>query len=181
MAGLNTAYDEVVPPPGTYGSIEERLFGNARPAVGWWHSVVFWRRSALAALLGMFMVSGLAMWQAAQQSVPATRLVVSLAGEDSPLRLVALIDSTGSVRLSGEGSPLAADRDLELWYVGQNSPPVSLGVLNRDAPSAFELEPEIAGKLGEGATLAISLEPRGGSPTGQPTGPVLAAGQARKI
>ena len=31
------------------------------------------------------------------------------------------------------------------------------------------------------ATLAVSLEPPGGSPTGQPTGPVIAAGKLQKI
>ena len=33
-----------------------------------------------------------------------------------------------------------------------------------------------AEELGEGVTLAVSLEPSGGSPTGAPTGPVLLAG-----
>jgi anti-sigma-K factor RskA len=30
--------------------------------------------------------------------------------------------------------------------------------------------------LQQGATIAISVEPRGGSPTGAPTGPVIASG-----
>jgi anti-sigma-K factor RskA len=35
--------------------------------------------------------------------------------------------------------------------------------------------------FGPGTTLAISLEPQGGSPTGLPTGPVVAAGKAAQI
>jgi anti-sigma-K factor RskA len=35
---------------------------------------------------------------------------------------------------------------------------------------------------GEGrTTLAVSLEPPGGSPTGQPTGPVIATGELKPI
>ena len=36
-------------------------------------------------------------------------------------------------------------------------------------------------KLDAGAVLAVSLEPAGGSPTGQPTGPVVAAGDLKNI
>jgi anti-sigma-K factor RskA len=35
--------------------------------------------------------------------------------------------------------------------------------------------------LGEGAALAISLEPKGGSPTGAPTGPVVALGALKRF
>jgi anti-sigma-K factor RskA len=34
-----------------------------------------------------------------------------------------------------------------------------------------------AGRLKPGATLAVSVEPVGGSPTGQPTGPVILTGK----
>jgi anti-sigma-K factor RskA len=34
----------------------------------------------------------------------------------------------------------------------------------------------LAAELRRGATLAVSVEPAGGSPTGLPTGPVIAAG-----
>jgi len=34
--------------------------------------------------------------------------------------------------------------------------------------------------LADGATLAVSLEPFGGSPTGQATGPVIASGALRR-
>jgi anti-sigma-K factor RskA len=33
------------------------------------------------------------------------------------------------------------------------------------------------GRLKDGVTLAVSIEPFGGSPTGKPTGPVVAAGK----
>jgi anti-sigma-K factor RskA len=35
--------------------------------------------------------------------------------------------------------------------------------------------------VGAGATLAVSLEPLGGSPTGQPTGEVIAHGDLSRL
>jgi anti-sigma-K factor RskA len=40
----------------------------------------------------------------------------------------------------------------------------------------MELAQALAELMRNGATIAISVEPRGGSPTGAPTGPVIASG-----
>jgi anti-sigma-K factor RskA len=37
------------------------------------------------------------------------------------------------------------------------------------------------GRIAPGATLAISIEPLGGSPTGLPTGPVVATGVVARV
>jgi anti-sigma-K factor RskA len=62
--------------------------------------------------------------------------------------------------------------DYELWMLpASGAAPVSLGLLPQHGEQVFDW-PEAA----EGvviAALAVSLEPRGGSPTGAPTGPVL--------
>lgn len=72
-----------------------------------------------------------------------------------------------------EGAP-APGRDFELWVIGANAEaPVSLGVIPLDQESLFEITPEIAALI-EGGTLAVSDEPEGGSPTGAPTGTILA-------
>jgi anti-sigma-K factor RskA len=38
------------------------------------------------------------------------------------------------------------------------------------------LDPALLARLGPTAALAVSVEPIGGSPTGQPTGPVIGKG-----
>jgi anti-sigma-K factor RskA len=48
-----------------------------------------------------------------------------------------------------------------------------LGVIPADRESLFEITPEIAALI-DGGTLAVSDEPAGGSPTGTPTGAILA-------
>jgi anti-sigma-K factor RskA len=64
-------------------------------------------------------------------------------------------------------------RDLELWVLPAGAPPQSLGVLAPGGTRRMPMPPALAARLTAGATLAVSLEPVGGSPTGLPTGPVL--------
>ncbi|MCU7251189.1 anti-sigma factor [Pseudomonas koreensis] len=67
-------------------------------------------------------------------------------------------------------------RSLEMWIIPLNGKPVSLGVISPGGDGKIELGTAQKALIGESITLAISLEPEGGSPTGQPTGPVLYQG-----
>ncbi len=65
----------------------------------------------------------------------------------------------------------------ELWYIqDSDSAPRSLGLI----AGSGQL-PVPAAALERGGTLAVSLEPRGGSPTGLPTGPVVLLGDLTPI
>jgi anti-sigma-K factor RskA len=86
--------------------------------------------------------------------------------------LLATADPNGVLSIRPGGSiPVPSDRDLELWALeaGQTQPR-SLGVL----PPRGE---RLAAALRPDTQLMVSMEPRGGSPTGRPTGPVLYSGQ----
>jgi anti-sigma-K factor RskA len=66
-----------------------------------------------------------------------------------------------------------AGRDYELWALPKGGSPVSLGVLpNRDV-SSRTLSAMQKQALANSSEVAVTLEPHGGSPTGQPTGDVL--------
>lgn len=69
------------------------------------------------------------------------------------------------------------DRSLELWAIRPDGKPVSLGVLPAGGKGRVSLSEEQQALLDTPIALAVSLEPQGGSPTGQPTGPVLYQGQ----
>jgi anti-sigma-K factor RskA len=65
-------------------------------------------------------------------------------------------------------------RAYELWTIAPGSSrPQPVGVIPADGNLALKSSPAA---LSDGATLAISVEPVGGSPTGQPTGPVVFSG-----
>jgi anti-sigma-K factor RskA len=66
------------------------------------------------------------------------------------------------------------NRDFELWALPKNgAAPVSLGLMPSSGEATEQLTPEQAAALAASAQVAISIEPIGGSPTHQPTGPVV--------
>ncbi|NWA01940.1 anti-sigma factor [Pseudomonas gingeri] len=69
-----------------------------------------------------------------------------------------------------------ANRSLELWAIPVDGKPVSLGLVPKEGKGRLELSEAHKALLGTAVVLAVSLEPQGGSPTGQPTGPVLYSG-----
>jgi len=187
LAHFNETYDEVAPPPAVLSRIEGRLFPQAAAhgrqddaAAGLWNSLVFWRGLTLASLLvvaGMAaVVSGLG-----RQSSQAP-LVAELSAKGSPIDLVALYDAaSGTVKLTPVAASAAQPKSLELWMINGQNPPVSLGVLPQNGRGEVVIPQPLRDRFGAGTVLAISLEPEGGSPTGAPTGPVVASGPARSL
>lgn len=74
------------------------------------------------------------------------------------------------VRADGEAPAAARGRDAELWLIA-DAGPVSLGVIPQSGEVRRALPAGLP--LAGGRTFAVSLEPIGGSKTGQPTGPVV--------
>jgi anti-sigma-K factor RskA len=87
------------------------------------------------------------------------------------------------------GAQAPAGHSLELWYVGAGAAPKTLGLVGTDAKVldkalgkalGMALGKELGKEQGlpaEAGTFAVSVEPAGGSPTGQPTGPVVYSGK----
>ena len=102
-------------------------------------------------------------------------MIAELASPDRPAAIAVGFDpATG--RLTLVPSRLrTGERAAELWVIPADGAPRSLGVVaaaasTRTAPSG------LAALIAPGATLAISVEPIGGSPSGKPTGPVILSG-----
>ena len=86
---------------------------------------------------------------------------------------VSLTPARGHMTVAALGTaPGLGDRSPELWWLSPNGP-VAIGVLPTSGNGAMDLPPALANA--SELKLAISLEPHGGSPTGQPTGPVVAS------
>lgn len=113
------------------------------------------------------------------------------AGEAPQAPLVALLGSDGqAAKVVASWSPgarqlvLAVPGDLppdpghsrELWVIPAGGKPRSMGTMPASKQMHMRLAEALADLLSRGATIAISVEPTGGSPTGQPTGPVIASG-----
>jgi anti-sigma-K factor RskA len=185
LSSLNNGYGEAKPPAGVWKSLEARLFtgtvsaGASSPSI--WQSLAFWRAVSLSsiavgAVLAAFILTGL------PQTATGPELVASLSAEGSDAGFVAVTGSGGSIRVTRTGSDAPSDSSHELWVIVGESAPVSLGVLANDTTTTTTTLPADLAKLPDGAlTLAVTLEPLGGSPTGVATGPVIAAGLLKKI
>lgn len=71
---------------------------------------------------------------------------------------------------------ITPEQNLELWAIPADGKPISLGVIPAGGKGKVELSEAQKALIGKPIALAVSLEPKGGSPTGQPTGPVLYQG-----
>ena len=72
-----------------------------------------------------------------------------------------------------------SDQDAQLWAIGNDGVPHAAGLLSRGRGVPLKISSQIA--MAAGTTLAISVEPMGGSPKPTPTGPVIATGQLTRI
>ncbi|MGI1663447.1 anti-sigma factor [Palleronia sp. KMU-117] len=172
LASLAAEVDPVAPPPRLKSAIEGRLFGNA-PATrpGRWS----WTRFLGGALTAIALVVALLLWIGPPAPGPA--LTAEVAAEDRSLVYAVRFEpAQGRLEVARiDGAP-AEGRVHELWLIAEGaSAPVSLGVLPGGDRMSLALPETLAAAMA-GGTLAVSDEPPGGSPTGQPTGAVLALG-----
>jgi anti-sigma-K factor RskA len=169
-------------PARLWPGIERRLFPAAERQ-GWWNSVRLWRSfSGVMAAVAIFAVAFAALSPRPDPNAFAAQLVAALSAQGSNVSVVALYsETTGQVRLTTVSGDPVPNKDYQLWAIEGAQAPKSMGVIKINARNDVKIAPEILAGFGPGTTLAISLEPIGGSPTGQPTGPVVAAGKATPI
>nr|WP_246450684.1 anti-sigma factor [Sphingomonas rhizophila] len=105
-------------------------------------------------------------------------MVAAIAGEDKIVRMVATYDPASRHLVVADAAPVPtpSGRSHELWMIPAGGKPVSMGVMPSGKPMVATIEPAKATAFVDGLTLAVSDEPAGGSPTGQPTGDMLASG-----
>jgi anti-sigma-K factor RskA len=182
---LNSQFAEVPAPARVWGQIETRLFGGASTGLaGIWNNLNLWRGFATAAFAVAIVAIGVNVMRPAplDPRAFATQFVAALSEDGSDVKFVALYDgATGTVRLTALSGAAVPDKDFELWAIQGDAAPVSMGVIPVDARSQVTITPEILAKFGPGSVLAVTLEPKGGSPTGGPTGPIVAKGVATQI
>ena len=157
LSGMNDAFDEA-PAPNLLPQIEARLFPTApAPARG---GLLRWLTGAVAAF-------ALVMLALATLVPPRPETIALLATADNRLAYqVASLDGRLQItRVSGV--PAVEGQVHELWVIAPGAAPVSLGLLE-DRPLVVDYPVPPAGWI-----MAVSVEPAGGSPTGQPTGPVI--------
>lgn len=185
LALLADRMPPVTPPPRVWTRIVARLgLDNgpaAAPAPAWWARLGVWR-TLTATAFAVAIALGVA--QLRQPPAPAVApIVVVLAGADAKPALIATAsrpDRFLTLKAVGNTAP-AAGRVFELWALPQAGSPQSLGVIPPGVVARVPLAAPADEVLTNIPALAVSLEPPGGSPTGQPTGPVLYSGGIERM
>jgi anti-sigma-K factor RskA len=195
LGRLATVVNPVTPAPTVWISLQRRIgSGNTvplrRPVKEQPKAVPMWRiwagMAAAAAVVAVVMLSQRGTLpeapggpQVAQQApAPAApAYVAQLKVPDSTMQwTVSLSPERGQMTVAAAGDyPQLGQHSMELWWISPQGP-VAIGLLPVQGKGSMPLPKELTAQ--GGITLAVSLEPQGGSPTGKPTGPVLTSGPA---
>lgn len=170
----------VVPPARVWAQIRGRIDG-ARETRSIWASLGLWRGLAIVGLATAMALAVVVLSPPAER--PEQPLVVVLAGQDAKPALVASADRAGRTLFVTAVAPVevGVDRALQLWALPATGNPRSLGLIAPSGVARIALPAPADSALAGVPALAVSLEPRGGSPTGLPTGPVLFSGPIQRL
>ena len=171
--GILEAIDRQIGPAATQGS--DNIVVLRRRLARW--RVLASGSTALAASLAL----ALLIERPGEIAPPAPRsapMVAMIEGGGGTARLVAAWNAADRrlMVIPAVVPPADAAHSHELWLIPADGKPRSMGVMP-DGTMRVTIDEPMAGKLREGAMLAVSLEPAGGSPGDGPSGPVLASGK----
>ena len=129
-----------------------------------------WRASAIAAAsIAAALAIGVGLRENLRPAPPHEFVAVLQKSADAPAFIVTVNIDTRSLTVRPVAAPAQPDKAYELWIIDAKlGAPRSLGVLDQKNPTAPNLsayDPAVV----QSATYAVTVEPPGGSPTGQPT------------
>lgn len=139
-------------------------------------SLILWRGVSAAAAALAAVLAVVAFWPHPEARSPV--MTSEIAEAKGPVVYVAMMDPAHHrVILQPVSMSSTPGRSPQLWLIGADGKPVSLGVAQFAKPVELKLTERPTGA----EVLAVSIEPEGGSPTGQPTGPVVATGKLQLL
>lgn len=174
-----------VPPPAYVWTRIRAELGHAPRATPepLWQRLGFWRwLSAGALAVATASLVTLFVQRPAPTAPVAPPLVAIMALDNGAPAFVATIDrERGTMVVTPVTSWSDTAHVPELWLIPPGDRAHSLGVVATGKPMTVSIPPALLGTLGAQAIVAISVEPPGGSPTGQATGPIIAKGNISGI
>jgi anti-sigma-K factor RskA len=187
LAPLAGELGPVDPPPSTWKriavSIEPPEAGSnvirLHRKITMWRGATAGMTALAAALGGVLVLQPRGVPPPAVTPQPAAPpMVAMLSNDQKDMKVMASWNpATRQLVLAVAGDmPADTTHAHELWVIPAGGKPRSLGTMGDSKQMHMRLADAIASLMESGATVAISVEPPGGSPTGSPTGPVIASG-----
>lgn len=180
LAPLVNLVEPVAPPPVLWRRLAlatgiDSVIQAPPPRRGAWRSAGLWRATTVGA---MAIAASLAFLLYTKPITGPEPLVAALSpyGQPGATFLVRVGPNGVATVVAVANTNVPQGRSLELWAVAAGATaPVSMGLLPESGRAQLSL------KVAPGTQLLVSQEPAGGSPTKQPTGPVVYAGQLTGI
>ncbi|CAD5299042.1 Anti-sigma-K factor RskA [Bosea sp. 62] len=140
----------------------------------WWNSLFVWRGAAFAGALAT-VVLAVGLFGALDRAKRQPLMVAVLLTEGNAAAAVVHTFADGRVEmLPLQSIDVPAGKALEIWTLWDRAVgPRSVGLIDRARSTPLRLDNL---PLGNGQLFEITLEPASGSPTGRPTGPIIAKG-----
>ena len=178
----------VKPRKQVWQQIENRLWNKTAPpnASNWWR-ILNWRNTALLSTSLAFIFATFLVLQTPNKLGISEPTAVAMLANDKAQAgwLLSLANNAGGnaeIRANSLASLQIKNQNAyELWLLpSDKSKPISLGLLPQKGNKVLVVPANLVAMLPESG-LAVSVEPMGGSPTGQPTGAVLYQGKLVKV
>lgn len=185
LGQLSARVPEVSPPASVWNAIEARLWRHASPA-GKAQSRAnhrwFWPSWSVLATAAALVMAFVLIQPSPETSQTELSGAIVQADTSDPLWLVSEAGQSNLLKLRSVAASAAdTGKDYELWIVPENGQPLSLGVIPVGGVHEVTLTKQAREALSQSRTLAISLEPLGGSTTGVPSGPILHVAQLYEL
>lgn len=158
---LADAVQPSIPPADLWQRIQRDVGLPTRPRL----RAPVWIAAAIAAVL-----VGVALLFPSLIFKPEVTAVAQLAPQGgSPAFVVSVLDEQKKLMIRAAQVADVPNQSYELWCVPPSGAPISLGVIAAKGETERDVAENVRPLLMPGATLAVSLEPEGGSPNGTPT------------
>lgn len=172
----------ITPPPTVWRAIEKRIDADlsrhaAAMRPGWKDSIQFWRHLGLASSAAAVVLFAILLVRQPQVDMIAPSHVAILTDKAAQTTMIVTGDTKRrqlTVKVVTAQS-LTANQSLELWALPKAGAPRSLGLIAANGAVTLSLPENVSPQ--SMPALAVSLEPKGGSPNpNAPSGPVLFTG-----
>lgn len=192
LADINQQLPPLAPPSELWDKIAQRLSGQARNSEAKTFLAVanrksaslfggFWRGLSSGVVLASFVAALLWFSFGQRDSQFNMDMTAVLSSTDAAVErqsnwLAAVNLSTNQLQITRiNATPVPSGKTMELWVIPKDgSAPIPCGLMDDVQQQLITVAS--SRMLLDAKALAISLEPAGGSPTGQPTGPVVYMG-----
>jgi anti-sigma-K factor RskA len=170
LVPLASRLDPVEPPARVWKAIDSRIAPQRPAAPSYWRALAMVSGGVASVLLAFF------LWTLPAMS-GGPEFVAVLVAQDAAPRMVVSMHRPDMLKVSMvKPWKMKEGMGLELWAMPKDGKPRSLGMVKNDMGETVMHIAQSDPRAKDVVAFAVSMEPMAGSPTGQPTGPVLCSG-----